>query len=62
MRKEILVIDHDTEVFEHIRDNLESDTLTVSHTYTPEDGLYRMRLKNYSLIIMDVFLSEQAGH
>lgn len=61
MKKEILVIDQDTEVFEHIRDNLESDTVAVSHTYTPEDGLYRMRVKNYSLIIMDVFLSEQAG-
>lgn len=61
MKKQILVIDQDMEVFEHIRDNFESDTVAVSHAYTPEDGLNRMRLSNYSLIIMDVFLSEQVG-
>ncbi|MDD3395356.1 MAG: response regulator transcription factor, partial [Anaerotignum sp.] len=61
MKKEILVIDRAEEVFEHIRDALENEFISVSHAYTPEDGLYRMRVHNYSLIIMDVALSEQSG-
>ncbi|WP_070043232.1 response regulator transcription factor [Robinsoniella peoriensis] len=61
MKKEILVIDRDEEVFQHIRDALENEFVSVSHAYTPEDGLYRMRVHNYALIIMDVALSEQSG-
>lgn len=61
IKKEILVIDPDADVYEHIRDNLNSDMVSVSHVLAPQDGLNRMRQQNYSLIIMDVFLSEQAG-
>lgn len=61
MKKEILVIDWDKEVFEHIRDALAGEMVGVSHACTPEDGLYRMRVHNYSLIVMDVALSEQSG-
>lgn len=61
MKKEILVIDRDEEVFEHIRDAFENEVISVSHVYTAEEGLFRMRMENYSLIIMDVALSEQSG-
>ena len=61
MKKEILVIDRDEEVFEHIRDAFENEVISVSHVYTAEEGLFRMRVHNYSLIVMDVALSEQSG-
>ena len=61
MKKEILVIDRDEEVFEHIRDAFENEVISVSHVYTAEEGLFRMRMRNYSLIVMDVALSEQSG-
>lgn len=61
MKKEILVIDQDEEVFQHIRDAFENEVVSVSHVYTSEEGLFRMRMKNYSLIVMDVALSEQSG-
>lgn len=61
MKREILVVDRDEEVFEHIRMALENDMMSVSHVYTAEEGLFRMRMNNYSLIIMDVALSEQSG-
>ena len=61
MKKEILVIDRDEDVFEHIRTAFENEVISVSHVYTAEEGLFRMRLHNYSLIIMDVALSEQSG-
>ncbi|MCH3972751.1 MAG: response regulator transcription factor [Oscillospiraceae bacterium] len=60
MKKEILVIDRDEEVFEHIRDAFENEVISVSHVYTAEEGLFRMRMNNYSLIVMDVALSEQS--
>lgn len=61
MKKEILVIDRDKEVSEHIRDAFENEVISVSHVYTAEEGLFRMRMNNYSLIVMDVALSEQSG-
>lgn len=61
MKKEVLVIDQDKEVFEHIRDALENDIVGVSHIYTAGEGLLRMRQSNYSLIIMDVAISEKSG-
>lgn len=61
MKKEVLVIDRDKEVYENMRDALENDIVSVSHVYTAEEGLFRMRINNYSLIVMDVALSEQAG-
>lgn len=61
MKKEILVIDRDEEVFEHIRDAFENEVISVSHFCIAEEGLFRMRVHNYSLIVMDVALSEQSG-
>ncbi|MDD2959407.1 MAG: response regulator [Lachnospiraceae bacterium] len=61
MKQNILVIDRDEEVFEHIRDAFENEVISVRHVYTAEEGLFRMRMKNYSLIVMDVALSEQSG-
>lgn len=61
MKKEILVIDPDIEVYKHIRNALENEIINVSHVHNTEEGLLLMRLNNYSLIIMDVALSEQSG-
>lgn len=61
MKKEILIIDRDEDVYENMRDALENVIVNVSHVYTVEDGLFRMRVNSYSLIIMDVSLSERSG-
>lgn len=62
MKREVLVIDRNTEVFDHIKNKIEDTTTNVCHAHNPEIGLHYMRQKNYSLIVVDLSLSEAAGH
>lgn len=62
MKREILVIDQGLEIYHHIKENFSSDTVNVCHEPTPETGIFRMQQKNFSLIIIDLHLSETAGH
>lgn len=62
MTKDILVIDSDFENYKAIQENLQDESTAVHYTATIQEGLYKMMLHNYSLIIMDVLLSETSGH
>lgn len=61
MKRDILVIDHDTGVFNHIKGEFNSSTVSVRYAPTPEIGLLYMRQKKFSLIVIDLILSENAG-
>ena len=62
MTKDILVIDSDFENYKAIQENLQDESTAVHYTATIQEGLHKMMLHNYSLIIMDVLLSETSGH
>lgn len=62
MKREVLVIDKSTAVYETIQRNFESETIKVSHAKTPDEGLIYMHHRNFSLIVIDLMLSESTGH
>lgn len=62
MKREVLVIDQSAEIFDYVRTHFSIETVNVCHAPTPEMGLLYMRQKNFSLIVIDLLLSEDAGH
>lgn len=62
MTKDILVIDGDFENYKEIQTNLQDENTEVHYSESIPEGLHKMMLHNYSLIIMDVLLSETGGH
>lgn len=62
MTKDVLVIDSDFENYKEIQRNLQDGNTEVHYSKTISEGLHKMMTHNYSLIIMDVLLSENGGH
>ena len=62
MTKDILVIGSDFENYKAIQENLQDESTEVLYAATLQEGLHKMIRHNYSLIIMDVLLSEKGGH
>lgn len=62
MTKDILVIDSDFENYKEIQTNLQDENTEVHYSESIPEGLHKMMNHNYSLIIMDVLLSETGGH
>lgn len=62
MTKDVLVIDSNFENYKEIQTNLQDGNTEVHYSKTIPEGLHKMISHNYSLIIMDVLLSETGGH
>lgn len=62
MTKDILVIDKDSIIFESVRENLQDANTRVYHITSAEEALKKLSEHTYSLVIMDVLLSDKGGH
>lgn len=61
MKKNVLVIDCENEIFDAVKCSLEDETTGVYHADTLEAGLQMLTHNQYSLVILDVFLSDHSG-
>lgn len=61
MKKRVLVIGSDFEVFTAVENHLQDETTQVFHATSVIDALKRLRTNHYCLIILDVLLSDESG-